>query len=64
MSRKPLLKWALHQLEEMTKKGKNTATCQIHNYHFVPVGIETKGANSATLCQVLKLPALVETYGA
>ena len=25
------------QQEEKTKKRKNTAICQIHNYHFVPV---------------------------
>ena len=46
------------------KKGEKYSNLS-DNYHFVPVGVETKGAsNSATLCQVLKLPALVETYGA
>ena len=28
MSKKPLQKWALQQLEEKTKKWKNIATCQ------------------------------------
>ena len=37
MSRKPLQKWALQQLEEKTKKLKKTSNLS-DNYHFVSMG--------------------------